>query len=167
MHIAALHGHYLKGTHENPAGGKLNILIKLKWNSITWFKLGSNRYFLVPIEISNFIFHFHFLEVFTKSFFCFLFFVFLIFWGLQKVKMNKTKCLINTIASYNGYRWKMAYWHWLTHSHTPNLEMLLHINKTKRLIDATTSNNGYRRNNTQWSSRVHFMKSCIFIGKVQ
>ena len=36
-----------------------------------------------------------------------------------------------TIASYNGYGWKMAYWHWLTdsltHSHKPNLEMLSHL----------------------------------------
>ena len=39
--------------------------------------------------------------------------------------------LIDTIASNIGYKWKMPYanslTHSLTHSHTPNIEMLLHL----------------------------------------
>ena len=33
-------------------------------------------------------------------------------------KAIKTKRLIDTIASYNGYRWKMAYWFLVSYSHS-------------------------------------------------
>ena len=49
--------------------------------------------------------------------------------GLACSRINKTKSLIDTIASYNGYSLKNGFMQ--SHSHTPNLEMLSHLKNLK------------------------------------
>ena len=49
-------------------------------------------------------------------------------------RLNKPDSLIDTIASNNGYRRKMPYPNLLTHSHTPNLEMLSHLKTALQVI---------------------------------
>ena len=70
--------------------GENTIFQLLKWNSKTWLELGSNGYFLVLIDISNFIFHFHFLSGLTKS-------------GTQKTRNKK----LDFLRNYRKWKWKM------------------------------------------------------------
>ena len=45
---------------------------------------------------------------------------------VRKLNLTRPNSLIDTIASNNSYRWNLPYANSLTHSHTPNLEMLSH-----------------------------------------
>ena len=46
---------------------------------------------------------------------------------------TRPNSLIDSIATNNGYGWKIPYANLLTHSHTSNLEMLSHL-KMRGLI---------------------------------
>ena len=79
-----------KGHLKYQPGGKIQFFKLLIWNSKTWLELGSNGYFLVLIDISNFIFHFHFLSGLTKS-------------GTQKTRNKK----LDFLRNYRKWKWKM------------------------------------------------------------